>query len=436
MIFATLNRLNQRLEAAVHGRFFRDLGIVSCVRLTGGFLLFVSQIFLARWMSTEAFGIYSFAWTWVAVLGSLAGLGLAATSVRFLASYNALGDHERMRGLVRYAWRSTMTVSALIAAISWVCFELAIPNSPYLPGLRIAMLAVPVMAALNIDAAFARGMQWMGISAVAEQVGRPALLLLIGAVLVELFDIRSPIAFVAACLFAYFSVTLVQHVVVHRRLQLALGPGLHQIDIGKWRQVSTMLLLLNGAQMLRMNGDPILVGALLGPSEVALYTAAVRTATLVSFVLTITSVVAQPNLSAVHARNDRRAMTEFFGTARRWSFVATLASGTLLCVLGKLILAQFGQYYVDAYPALLILVAGHVIAAAFGPLTSLLIMSDRQRTATVILGAATILNALLTYALAKPWGISGAAFASGFSLIFAQVALMIACNTRNTVTPH
>ena len=120
MIFATLNRLNQRLEAAVHGRFFRDLGIVSCVRLTGGFLLFVSQIFLARWMSTEAFGIYSFAWTWVAVLGSLAGLGLAATSVRFLASYNALGDHERMRGLVRYAWRSTMTVSALIAAISWV----------------------------------------------------------------------------------------------------------------------------------------------------------------------------------------------------------------------------------------------------------------------------------------------------------------------------
>ncbi|MGE0775176.1 MAG: lipopolysaccharide biosynthesis protein, partial [Sphingomonadaceae bacterium] len=304
MLKSTLSRMNQRLEAATYGRFFRDIGIVSVVRLSGGLLLFISQIFLARWMTTEAFGIYSFAWTWVAVLGSLAGLGLAATSVRFLAGYRALGDHDHMRGLVRHAWRATMGVSFLIAVAAWLMFELALPDSPYLPALRVAMLAVPVMAALNIDAAFARGMQWMSVASLAEQIGRPALLLLFGVILVEALGIRGAVPFVAACLAAYFLVTFVQHIVVHRRLASALGGGARRYDGVQWRKVSTMLLLLNGAQMLRMNGDPILVGALLGPEELGIYIAAVRTATLVSFVMTITSVVAQPNLSAIHARQD------------------------------------------------------------------------------------------------------------------------------------
>jgi len=432
MIIYALRHMNQRLEAAAHGRFFRDVGMVSFVRLSGGLLLFISQIFLARWMSTEAFGIYSFAWSWVAVLGSFAGLGLAATSVRFLASYHTLGDHDHMRGLVRHAWRSTISVSLLIALASWLAFELALPNSPYLPALRIAVLAVPVMAVLNIDAAFARGMRWMGIASLAEQIGRPALLLLLGLVLVEVFNIHAPVAFVVACLLAYFAVTCAQHVVVHRRLGKALGAGAIQQDIGNWRQVSTMMLLLNGAQMLRINGDPILVGALLGPRDVGIYIAAVRTATLVSFVLTIMSVVAQPNLSAIHARKDDQALTEFFATVRRWTFLGTLGSGIVLCLLGELILAQFGRDYIAAYPALLILLAGHVVAAAFGPVTSLLIMSDRQRTAALILGVATVLNALMTFFLAKPWGVNGAAFASGVSLIFSQLALTTVLYRKKT----
>ena len=425
MLKSTLSRMNRKLEAATYGRFFRDIGIVSVVRLSGGLLLFISQIFLARWMTTEAFGIYSFAWTWVAVLGSLAGLGLAATSVRFLAGYRALGDHDHMRGLVRHAWRATMGVSFLIAIAAWLMFELTLPDSPYLPALRVAMLAVPVMAALNIDAAFARGMQWMSIASLAEQIGRPALLLLCGVIMVEAIGIRAAVPFVAACLAAYFLVTFAQHIVVHRRLASALGGGARRYDGVQWRKVSAMLLLLNGAQMLRMNGDPILVGALLGPEELGIYIAAVRTATLVSFVMTITSVVAQPNLSAIHARQDGQELDRFFATARRWTFLATLASGIVLTVAGKLILAQFGPEYVAAYAALLIFLAGHVIAAAFGPVTSLLIMSDRQRAAAVILGIATLLNAALTILLAGRYGVNGAALASSISLIFSQVALVL-----------
>ncbi len=422
-IVTNFQRLNSWMSASVHRGFFRDIGVVSVLRLSGGVLLFVSQILLARWMDTESFGIYSFAWTWVAVLGAIAGLGLASTSVRFLASYRTLGDHDHMRGLVRHSWRATLAASFLVVLIAWPAFELALAGTPYLPALRIALLAVPVMAVLNIDAAFARGMQWMGIAPMAEQIGRPLILVVLGFLLVEVGERDSAVAFVGACFLAYLAVTVIQHVVIHRRLSQAIGGGNTRTDLATWRQVSKIQLFLNGALMLRMNGDPILVGALLGPSDVGIYIAAVRTATLVSFVLMITGVVAQPNLSAIHARKDRDALVHFFAIARRWTFLASLAAACVLSLGGSFILGLFGDDYKAALPALLILLAGHVVAAAFGPVNSMLVMADRKYSAIAVLGTATLLNAILTIVLTHSFGIAGAAAASSLSLIFAQASL-------------
>lgn len=419
-IVTNFKRLNSWMSASVHRGFFRDIGVVSVLRLSGGVLLFVSQILLARWMDTESFGIYSFAWTWVAVLGSIAGLGLASTSVRFLANYRALGDYVHMRGLVRYSWRATLAASLLVVLIAWPAFEVVLAGTPYLPALRVALLAVPVMAVLNIDAAFARGMQWMGIAPMAEQIGRPLILVVLGFLLVEVGERNSAIAFVGACLVAYLGVTVIQHVVIHRRLSQAIGCGDTGMDLATWRRVSNIQLFLNGALMLRMNGDPILVGALLGPSDVGIYIAAVRTATLVSFVLMITGVVAQPNFSAIHATKDRDALVNFFAIARQWTFLASLAAACVLSLSGSFILGLFGDDYKAALPALLILLAGHVVAAAFGPVNSMLVMADRKYSAIAVLGTTTLLNAILTIVLTHSFGIAGAAAASSLSLIFAQ----------------
>jgi O-antigen/teichoic acid export membrane protein len=137
----------------------------------------------------------------------------------------------------------------------------------------------------------------------------------------------------------------------------------------------------------------------------------------------ITSVVAQPRLAAIHASGDRTALAAFFAIARRWTLLASLAAASILAIGGKLILGLFGPDYVAAYPALLVLLAGHAAAAAFGPITSLLVLIDRQHSAAFILGLATLLNAILTMLLARPFGAAGAAFASSLSLVGSYCAL-------------
>jgi O-antigen/teichoic acid export membrane protein len=154
-----------------YGSFLRSVDAFSTVRLVGGLVLLLSQILLARWMARDSFGIYSYAWAWVAVLASVAGLGLGGASVRFLTSYRVQNDAARIRGLIQFGTMLTLASASAIAMVGLLSTEFAVKLSSYLGSLRIAFLAIAALALLLLDAACARGFTWMAMSAVAEQIG-------------------------------------------------------------------------------------------------------------------------------------------------------------------------------------------------------------------------------------------------------------------------
>jgi O-antigen/teichoic acid export membrane protein len=137
------------------------------------------------------------------------------------------------------------------------------------------------------------------------------------------------------CVLAYLIAALAQHMVVRRRIRATIGPGPAELDARVWLRVSAAMLLLTGAEMVRMNTDLVLVGFLLGPADVGVYTAVVRTATLVSFVLNVTSVVAQPSLASLHAENRRADLARFVATTTRSFFIISLLIGAALGLGGN-----------------------------------------------------------------------------------------------------
>jgi O-antigen/teichoic acid export membrane protein len=426
-----IGRLAAWLSATGSQRsFITAVGAVSAIRLTGGVLLFLSQMLLARWMGVDAFGVYSYAWAWVAVLGPLAGLGYAGMSVRFLATYRVQGADAPIRGLLGLGRVLTLASSAIVAACGlWVVATVA-GDSPYASALQVAFLAIPLLAFLGLDAAYARGFNWMALSAVAEQIGRPAALIVFGWLLMKLSTGATARSYVIICVLAYLVAVLAQHLVVRKKIHATIGPGRADLDTRVWLRVSGAMLLLTGAEMVRMNTDLVLVGTLLGPADVGVYTAAVRTATLVSFVLNVTSVVAQPALASLHAENRRAELARFVATTTRSIFITSLLIGAVLGLCGQLVLARFGPGFTAGYPALLILIALHVLVAGFGPLTSLLLMTGHQGAAAAIYGVSVISNAALNILLIPRFGITGAAVASGLNLLLAQIALAVVVRRR------
>ena len=420
----------------LHHPFLKAVGAVAVVRLSGGLLLFLSQVLLAAWMGTEAFGVYSYAWAWVAVLGTIAGVGFGSTSVRFLATYRAQSAHSFMRGLLRFGRALTVASSLAVMLCGLTATLFMDPSSPYVGALRISFLAIPALALLWLESSYARACNWMTLSVLAEQIARPAVLIVLGGALF-LADAGSANAFVIACAAAYFIAAGGQHVVVRARLRTQVEDGPATRDVRAWLGVAVVMLLLNGAQMIRLNTDLLLVGWFLEPRDVGIYTAAVRTSTLVAFVMSVTSIVAQPDLAAMHAEKRHADLERFVSAACRSIFIASLAIGTLLGVFGYWVLERFGEEFVAAYPAMMILVAAHVLVAASGPMTSLLTMTGHQKAAATIVVASVFSAGILNAALIPPLGILGAAFATAANLLALQVALWVTVKRRLglSVTP-
>lgn len=417
--------------AFARGSFARAVGLVALLRLSGGALLFLSQLLLAAWMGAADFGAYSLAWACVAVLATLAGLGLPGTCVRYISSYRAEGNHERLRGLLEFSRRRVLLTAAAIAIVGIVLAPVIAADSPYRNTLRLAFLAIPALALLNLDAACARGFNWMALSTMAEQIVRPVVLILLAAMLVAWAPMSRAEYFVLACAGAYFLAALAQHHIVKRRIRSILPDGATLHENRAWTSVSAAMLVLNGSQVIRANMDPILLGMLLSPEDVGIYTAAFRTATLVSFVFMISSVAAQPTISSLHVQESSRELSRFVATATRGVFLASLLAGLTLAVAGPLILRLFGPGFVSGYPSLLILIGAHVLVAAFGPLGSVLIMTGRQRSAAYVSVAALPLQAALSTVLIGLIGIQGAALGTGAGLLLTQLTLYVLAKRKS-----
>jgi O-antigen/teichoic acid export membrane protein len=309
------------------------------------------------------------------------------------------------------------------------------PASPYLGSLQLAFLAVPVVAFLNLEAQYARGFNWMALATIAEQIGRPVILILIGWLLTRFMVGPKAEHFVFACVLAYLFAAVAQHYVVDERIRTTAGTGHKEFEPRVWMRVSVAMFLLNGAQIIRMNTDLLLVGILLEPSDVGVYTAAVRTATLVSFIMVVTSVVAQPSFSSMHTRKLRAALQQLVTTSTRWIFLASLIIGIFVGAFGEFILGFFGTDFTVGYLALLVLTVGHVLVAAFGPLTSLLVMTGHQDSAAAVHSTSVISNAVLNAILIPLFGIVGAALATAFNLIVMQIALFVLVRRHLDISP-
>ena len=407
------------------GKFARDFGGASAIRLAGGALLFASQVLLAAWLGPEAFGVYSFAWTWIALLAAVGAFGFAATSVRFIAAYRATRDDARLRGLLRFSRTATLLVSIAATVVAFGAGALLARGSPYWPALAVALLAVPALALLQVEAAFARGFGWVRLSTVAEQIARPLLLMAVGAAIVLEPAWRTAPVLAAVCAGAYFVALAAQHAVLRGRIARLLPAGEALLDRAAWLPMSTSMFVVNGTQMLRTNADLLLVGLLLGPAELGVYTAATRTATLVSFMLPIANMVVQPDLSAAHAVGRRDEVARVFATARRLTFLLSLAAGCGLAFAGPTILALFGPGFAAAYTPMLVMLAGHVAAASFGPLVSLLIMTGRARLVAAVQAAVTAAAAVLAILLIDRFGTLGAAIATAAAALASQLALLV-----------
>jgi O-antigen/teichoic acid export membrane protein len=400
------------------------------IRVVSAGIAFASQVLLARWMGSFDFGLFTTAWVWITVLGTLVTLGFSTSVIRFLPEYREHDKPEEARGFLHVGRVVSVTTGAVAMAGGWLLLASGMVSGPLVVPLALVLAALPAYALTDFQDGIGRAKGWIDLALLPPYVFRPILLFaFIIVVLLEGYGSSASSAAMAAVA-ATWVTAAIQYFLQKRRMARELPDGPRRYMTGHWIRQSLPLLMLEGFALLMLNLDILLLNLFVTPDQVGIYFAALRTISLVSFIHFAVGAVAMTKFSTLHAAGRKADIYPTLRDMQRWTFWPSLGIIAALLALGYPLLWLFGPEFTAAYPVMFILAAGLLVRAVAGPAQNLLVVTGHQKTTAGILMLTVALNTVLNLLLIPIWGIIGAAVATAAAFMFEAVFTMAVTNRR------
>ncbi len=403
----------------------RGSAVAFAIRVSGALMSFGFAVLLARIIGVEGVGVYMMALMVVSAAAVLGRLGQDNAMLRFIA---AADDWTAVRGVFAGGCRLVFVASASTTVLTWLLAPLIadrVFDEPTLfEPLRLMSLAIAPVAFVWVLSASLRGLLRIRDAQLLQHVLVPAFgVALLGILAAGGYsDVRSAIW--------AFIVSNVLVVVLGVRLWRRANRPARNVDgvFDGRKLLRTGLPLLGVASTNLINGwvATTTLGIYRSAEEVGLYNIALRTALLMSFVLTSFVAVAAPKFSALWSKGDRVSLARVTVTSTRVMTLLTLPLLLLFVLAPKVVLRLFGGAFDAAAPVLVILAAGQFFGVACGMMSPLLVMSGHERVLRNIFLVSASTNVVLCCVFVPGAGIKGAAYATACSWVLSNVLAVVA----------
>ena len=414
------------------GRVAASLGL----RGLGMGLQFAISVLAARLLGVEGFGVYTYAFVWVAVLGLVAQLGFGSLAAREMPDRAAAGDASGARRYLRFAGAATaLAVGGIAAALAGA--EAAGAAVPF--GWALLALGVALQAGGALVAGALAGLQRIVASQMVEVTLRPLIMFAGLAALAAApgaaaagVDARDVYLLAVGATGASLAVAIV--LLVRAMGRDLPGDGapppapnpVPRAEARAWALGALALLATAITTVMMTNLDILMIGAMAPPDEVGRYRAASRGVDVILIATGVAIQVMGPMLARALAGEDRGAARGLITRAAATMMAAGLPLCAAFFVLAETYLGLFGPEFVPAAAAMRILVASQAIAILCGPAGMALIMMKRERLALWLNLAALAVNLGLNLLLIPIYGLEGAAVATLVSVAGVRIAMAVA----------
>lgn len=387
-------------------------------------MMLVASVLLGRILGPHGFGIYSTAMAVMLLLNVPTTFGLPILVVRMLAAYAVREQWGHMRGLLRYAniVVLTLTVSFAMLVFLIVARMRHSIGLSYVHALWWTMALLVVLSINDLRSAALRGLHHVVIGQLPDFVIMPVLFLLsLGLWVISDHGVAhsmTPAVAIALRFVATFGACAIGIVFLRNRLPRLMRRATPEYEISSWLRASGPLLLIGSLTIINTQTDVIMLATLRSADSAGIFRAASRGAELVGFSIAVANMAIQPTISRLYWNGDIERLQRVAMTAARLTLLIALPVSLVLIIFGRILLGfLFGSNFESGAEVLTILCLGQVVSAAAGMTSSLLNMTGHERDSArgMMIGAAT--NVLLNLALIPPLGMTGAAIASGISLV-------------------
>jgi O-antigen/teichoic acid export membrane protein len=376
-------------EANVRTASITTLG----VNLGATGLRMVIQALLARWLGPAGYGKFSLLRGWGGLIGRLPDRGYNLALVRWLPQYQELAQGRSYRALVRHSVLQTFynAVIITVAAMAVSAFVIGDTSAETMVGLTLIITGALSVTLRQVLQATYRYV--LGVS--LTELVQPLVFGLL--VLAFAFSVGKSVTATLVALTVSGAIVIgFELVAVRSRLPVQRDESPAATD--EWR-AGTLAMYVGQLGIASQEVSYLLiVGAVLGSTQAALFTVAQRIAILARMGNSAVEAIIGPQLarlgrSGVGAREE---MQEIVDRGIRLSTFFTGSACVALIIGSDFVLKVFGSEYADARSMLWVLLIGMILNALTGPTGYLVSMTGSEG----IFGSVMVIHAIAGGALA------------------------------------
>jgi len=396
-------------------RLARDTVGVMVIQAISMGLTFATSVVLARLLGVREFGLYSLGMSVLGLLVVPATLGFPQLLVREIAAYRVKDDWNLIQGLLRFAQRTSLLASIVIALLGSLFLWLLAGHfsEEAMQVLILAFVALPFWALLELQGASLRGFEQILAGQWASSAMRPlCFLLMVGTF--WLFFGRIANAYLAlglhilatgvALAFAFY--------LLRSQLHCSVPSSVESQNTAVWIRSSLSLALLTLLNVISQYMGILMLGWMRSAEEVGLYKAAYQTASVIPFAMMAVNLVISPSMSQLHTLGDRPRLRRLVILATGMSLAFAVPFVVMFTGGGSWFLGQvFGAEFVPAASPLVILTVASLVQITCGSLWQMLLMVGYEKSAALITAIGTGMHLIASAVFIPRWGPQGAAAA-------------------------
>lgn len=411
------------------------LAFAAGAKLSAAFIAFGLTALVTRNMPNDEAGLFLLGFSLLAVLSQFFRLGLDNVVLRFIGAHgiDAIAQEKLNRGLL---WVVTAVIPiTLIGCLFSPQIASYIFSKPDFGSVLFWLFpALPAMAVFMLLAMALQGRHRVIATTIFQNLGLSALFVLgLGYLVLQQPDwvtakvaaqiyTASAYVILLAALFIWFG----QKGVAFKR---------HNYKDPELLSASSNLWVAANMQLATVWGGVLIAGAMVPTEDLALLSAAQRTAMLTSFVLMVVNMVAAPRYARMWKEGDLAGIKRLAKWSTRGMIAMVAPIIAIMLLLPEKVMGLFGEGYEQAAVMLMIMAVGQFINVATGSVGYLLNMSGHERDyrrVTLFAGPLTLVCAVVfTYY----WGVIGAALATALGVGFQNLVALFMVKRRMGFSP-
>lgn len=370
-------------------------------------LSFIYFVVVARMISVEDFGKYTFALSFTTLFAVFIDLGLTQALIREVAKFKEKGTVYLAGTLFLKFLLSIVVYGAVVVVINWLGYPEETKNLVYISGIMMVLDQLT----LSFWGIF-RGFQNLKLESISVVINQCVIVLTGFFVLLMMkkFNLPLPylmIPFLAGSTFSLFFSSWC----VRKKIS---GAFQWLVD---WKTIKTLFLIALPFALIAIfsriygNLDSVILSKLVGDRAVGLYSAAMKLPFALQFIPAALAAAIFPAFTASFV-SDKEKLKNTFERVMKVLIVVVLPISAGTIMLAQPIVSLFYSVkYLEAVTSLEVLMAGLIFVFLNFPLGSLLNGCEKQVTNTVLVACTMVLNIILNFILIPRYSFLGASIA-------------------------